>query len=241
MLNWFGLFLIFSGLAGAAVLGLELKRNKLSGFSAPFEWLFPIVLTAFLGAKVGGILDDLPEFRADPWGYLKSSTGHSFYGGLAVGILALVVLTRIKRLPLKRFLDCLAPALMLGYAIGRIGCHVDGDGCYGVASSLPWAMSYPNGSVPTLEHVHPAPLYESVAALMIFIFIWKIRKRNLAQGFLFVTAILLYGIERFLVEFVRRNPLYGPFSQAQWISIGIISIGIAFICLARRKAPFNKD
>lgn len=231
MTHEFGIFNVIAGIVGAWVVGVELKRKKIGELHAPFGWLFPVMVFAFMGGKLAGIFDQLPEFRADPWGYLFNLGGHAFYGTLSFGLIALAVVARINRIPFRPFLDCLSPAIMLGYGIGKIGCQVSGDGCYGKASSLPWAMSYPNGLVPTLEKVHPAPLYESLAALVIFWIVWRLRKRGLKDGVVFGIILVLYGIERFLVEFVRRNPCFWLFSQAQWISIGVVLFGGVLIWL----------
>ena len=94
--------------------------------------------------------------------------------------------------------------LALGYAIGRIGCQLSGDGDYGRASDLPWAMSYPDGTVPTTEEVHPTPVYETLAMGLVAWLLWQWRDR-FRPGVLFAFYLVLSGLERFLVEFVRRN------------------------------------
>ena len=94
--------------------------------------------------------------------------------------------------------------LAAGYAIGRIGCQLAGDGDYGIPWDGPWAMAYPDGTVPTTEEVHPTPVYETIAMGIVALLLWRWRHRWRA-GTLFGLWLVLAGAERFLVEFVRRN------------------------------------
>ena len=94
--------------------------------------------------------------------------------------------------------------LAIGYAIGRVGCQLSGDGDYGMHSDLPWAMAYPDGTVPTTDEVHPTPVYETLAMGIVALVLWRLRDR-FAPGVLFGLYLMIAGIERFLVEFIRRN------------------------------------
>ena len=116
----------------------------------------------------------------------------------------MLITARRLRIPIDVLLGSTAPALAIGYGIGRIGCQLAGDGTYGVASSLPWAMSYPHGLVPTTVAVHPTPVYETLASLLIFALLWRLRRR-IAPLNLFGLYLVLAGAERFLVELIRRN------------------------------------
>jgi phosphatidylglycerol:prolipoprotein diacylglycerol transferase len=114
------------------------------------------------------------------------------------------------KLPLWEFLDACSPAASFGYAIGRIGCFLSGDGDYGKPTSLPWGMSFPNGVVPTTERVHPAPLYELLIWSMIGWVLWRLGawllKRPGRAGEIFCYYLILTGVARFLVEIIRINP-----------------------------------
>jgi phosphatidylglycerol:prolipoprotein diacylglycerol transferase len=126
--------------------------------------------------------------------------------------------------------------LAVGYAIGRVGCQLSGDGDYGIASDLPWAMAYPDGTVPTTESVHPTPVYETLAMGLAGLFLWRLRDR-VAPGVLFGLYLVIAGIERFLVEFVRRNEeVVAGLTQAQLIALAMLALG-AGILTARRAAP----
>ena len=119
-------------------------------------------------------------------------------------------------------LDVAAVPLAAGYAIGRIGCQLAGDGDYGIPWDGPWAMAYPNGTVPTTEEVHPTPVYETITMLLVAALLWRWRHRW-RPGTLFALYLILAGAERFLVEFVRRNDdvLLG-LTQPQLFSIVMI-------------------
>ncbi|MGD0903819.1 MAG: prolipoprotein diacylglyceryl transferase family protein, partial [Terracidiphilus sp.] len=129
-----------------------------------------------------------------------------------------------------RTLDLAAPAAAIGYGIGRIGCFLSGDGCYGVPTSLPWGMSFPHGIEPTLVRVHPTPLYELAAALLIGCWLWWRGGKPHRTGAILGQYLVLTGIARFLVEFIRRNPkvLWG-LSNAQLASAGSVIAGVALL------------
>jgi phosphatidylglycerol:prolipoprotein diacylglycerol transferase len=128
-----------------------------------------------------------------------------------------------------------APGLAIGYAIGRIGCQLSGDGDYGRATSLPWGMSYPDGEVPTTEIVHPTPVYETAAMLVVFFVLWRLRDRLNRPWQLFGLWAILAGAERFLVEFVRRNADVAlGLTPAQLWSVGMMVVG-AVLMVARTE------
>jgi len=122
-----------------------------------------------------------------------------------------------------------APALALGYAVGRIACQFAGDGTYGQPSDLPWAMAYPNGEVPTTVRVHPTPVYETLAGLVFFAVLWRFRDR-LSPPRLFGLYLLLAGSGRFLVEFIRRNDeVVLGLTQPQLFAAAFLAAGVALL------------
>ncbi len=116
----------------------------------------------FVGARIYYMFQHLSDVRHDVWGSIFTGSGFTWYGGLIGGILAVVVLCLVRRAPLGLMSNIVAPAVALGYAIGRVGCQLAGDGDYGKPSHLPWAMGYPHGTVPTPPgvRVQPTPIYE---------------------------------------------------------------------------------
>ena len=129
--------------------------------------------------------------------------------------------------------DMCATVLALGYGIGRIGCQLSGDGDYGIRSKLPWAMGYPHGTVPTPPgvRVHPTPIYETVAMCLVAYVLWQLRDR-VRPGVVFALYLVLSGLERFLVEFIRRNrEVFAGLTAPQLESLGLVLVGCGWLAL----------
>src|SRR5580704_3339522 len=187
-----------------------------------------------VGARLYHVLESPSEFFADPWPLLFSRFGFAWFGGFLGGLIALILLARYLKIPLLEFLDICSPAAAVGYAIGRIGCLLSGDGDYGRPTSLPWGMSFPNGVVPTTQRVHPTPLYEFFIWLAIAAILWRMGAKYLrepvAKGEIFSMYLVLTGIARFLIEFIRINPRsFFGMSNAQTASLVSIALGVALL------------
>jgi len=198
-------------------------------------------LSGLVGARLYHVLESPREFFADPWPQLLSRYGFAWFGGFLGGFVALIFLAKHFRIPVLEFMDVCSPAAAVGYAIGRIGCLLSGDGDYGVPTSLPWGMSFPNGVVPTTERVHPTPIYEFLIWMLIAVMLWQIGKKTLsrggAPGRVFCGYLILTGIARFLIEFIRINPKsFFGMSNAQTASLVSIILGIALL-LRIKSAP----
>jgi len=146
------------------------------------------------------------------------------------------------RLPVLEFLDACSPAASFGYAIGRIGCFLSGDGDYGQPTSLPWGMSFPNGVVPTTERVHPTPLYEFIVWCAIGALLWYLGGKNFrahkTSGRVFCAYLILTGLARFLVEIIRINsPWILGMSNAQVVSLVSVLAGVLLLWHLRFRAP----
>jgi phosphatidylglycerol:prolipoprotein diacylglycerol transferase len=168
---------------------------------------------------------------------LFDRAGFAWFGGLIAGILALLWQSRGAGLSKLGMLDLASPAAAVGYGVGRLGCLVSGDGDYGIPTSLPWGMSFPNGLVPTMQRVHPTPIYELIAALIIAWILWRRGRPEIlrAAGEITGEYLVLSGLARFLVEFIRINPkLYLGMSNAQVASLGSILAGILLVLWSRR-------
>jgi len=154
------------------VMRADLKRR---GIEVEAETLVAIPsLAGMIGAKLYHVFESPRELFADPLGQLFTSYGFAWFGGLIAGIAALIYLGYRFCIPLLTLFDAASPAAALGYGIGRIGCLLSGDGDYGIPSSLPWAMSFPNGVLPTTQRVHPTPIYEFLAAALIAWLLWRL-------------------------------------------------------------------
>src|SRR6266852_6961328 len=228
----FGLMVALALITAAYVLQADFDRRGMNADA--FTMITVAGLLGILGAKLYHLLETPAEFFANPIPLLLSRYGFAWFGGFLGGFGALLVMRWRAKLPLWEFLDACSPAASFGYAIGRIGCFLSGDGDYGKPTSLPWGMSFPNGVVPTTDRVHPAPLYEFFIWLAIAAFLWRLGTKSLrgpkARGEIFCNYLILTGIARFLIEFIRINPRsFFGLSNAQAASLACILLGAALL------------
>lgn len=238
-------------------LGLLPKTNVTPKGLIPTHQIIPnlvmiSVLFGMLGARLFHILEYPAEFFDSPMSMIFSRSGFSIYGGLIFGFVAGVVYLKKRSIPIIPVLDALAPSMILGYGIGRIGCQVSGDGDWGVLANMAlkpnwipdwlWAQTYENnfiGVVIQSPGVYPTPLYETLTAFCIFSFLWTIRKRKYLKGYTFSLYLLLSGFGRLLIEKIRINSEYhflgGSFTQAEFISTVIILFGFLGILITTRS------
>ncbi len=201
-------------------------------------WVF---LAGLAGARVLSLLNDPAAFIADP-AQVFASAGFVWYGGLIGGAAAAVILTRRRKLPLLDVVESTSLGLALGQALGRIGCHVSGDGDWGRVTDLPWGVAYTNGVVawphPPGIFVHPTPLYEFICYFAIFMFLWKYRHRNPPVGTLFSIYAIGNGTARFFIEFLRIEPRVAlGLTQAQWVAMGLVAFGVWWLARIRSQRP----
>ena len=227
-LQTFGLCFGVAFLAAGALVARRLQE-----LDKPVDWAYELIFAALAGGLVGSRLDYLiqnwDEVSDDLLGNIFSGSGLVWFGGLVGGALAVVLWARWRGFLGLRLLDLTAPGLALGYAIGRVGCQLSGDGDYGVSSDLPWAMAYPEGTVATSEEVHPTPIYETLASGLIALVLWQLRDR-FRPGILFALYLVLAGAERLLVELIRRNDsVVAGLTLPQLVSIAMIAAGAAWL------------
>jgi phosphatidylglycerol---prolipoprotein diacylglyceryl transferase len=217
---------------GLTILRPLIKRRGLEGeFS--YELIIAAGVGGFVGARIYWLVENWSEVHTHFVRSLFGGIGFVWYGGLMGGFLGVVAWTLIRRRPLDIVANAMAPAVALGYAIGRIGCQLAGDGDYGKVSTLPWAMGYPHGTVPTPPgvRVQPTPIYEIVVMGFVTWILWRLATRYDKSGWwTFGWFLVLSAIERFLVEFVRRDPVwFWRLTQPQWFSIASLAVGIVLI------------
>ncbi|MDR3723693.1 MAG: prolipoprotein diacylglyceryl transferase [Terracidiphilus sp.] len=232
----FGLMLWLAAVAAAFLMDRAFRRARVDADAVGMVAI--TVVMGIIGAKLWHVIDTPIEFREQGWRVLWDSAGFAWFGGLALGIAALVFQGWWAKVGAVRILDLAAPSAAVGYGIGRIGCFLSGDGCYGLPTSLPWGIAFPNGIEPSFVPVHPTPLYELGAGLLIGAWLWWRGGKPHGTGAIVGQYLVLSGIARFLVEFIRRNPkvLYG-LSNAQLASLGSVVAGVVLIAwAARRKA-----
>jgi phosphatidylglycerol---prolipoprotein diacylglyceryl transferase len=226
----FGVMFALGFLACGAVVARRLRE-----LGRPVDWAYEIVFAALLGGVVGArayyVIENYHEVEHDLLGSVFSGSGLVWYGGAIGGAIAVVAWMRWRGVLELRMLDMCATALALGYAIGRIGCQVSGDGDYGIRSSLPWAMGYPHGTVPTPPgvRVQPTPIYETVSMCLLAYLLWSLRDR-VRPGVVFALYLVGSGFERFLVEFIRRNKEVALGLTAPQIeSLVVLVIGLVWL------------
>jgi prolipoprotein diacylglyceryltransferase len=222
----------------------------------------------FTGAKLFHNLENINDLMADPIGALLSFSGLTFYGGLICAGLAIYWYCKRNNMKPIHVADAVAPAMMLAYGIGRIGCQVAGDGDWGIVNNSPkpfswmpdwaWAYTYPNNvlgegvaikgctgpycaALP--QAVYPTPFYEVIAALLLFAFLWSIRKRITTPGIMSAIYLIVNGIERFLIEKIRVNTEYNFMgitpTQAELISSTMILVGVGMLVYLKAKKPLQ--
>src|SRR5580698_7827203 len=229
----FGIMLWLAAVCACWVLHRNFRRWKIDADAIGIVAISTVI--GVIGAKLWHVLETPQLLMQDPAGLLFDRAGFAWFGGLVAGIIALLWQGRSTGLSKLGMLDLAAPAAAVGYGVGRIGCLTSGDGDYGIPTSLPWGVSFPQGLVPTVQRVHPTPIYELIAALLIAWYLWQRGKVDRPVGMITGEYLVWSGLARFLVEFVRINPrIYFGMSNAQVASIGSMVAGVVLILWARR-------
>lgn len=187
-----------------------------------------------IGARLGYLVSFPSELLSHPITTLFGSAGFVYHWGFVGGVLSTYLLLAREKEDFMSYADLAGPALAIGYGVGRIGCQLSGDGDYGMPSTLPWAMAYSTGVVPTPPGmlVHPTPIYETIGAFFVAAILLSPRVKSLfhKKGQMFGLYLLMSAVLRFLVEMVRIEPVvFPPFTQAQVMSIGLSAF--AFLLL----------
>jgi phosphatidylglycerol:prolipoprotein diacylglycerol transferase len=227
----FALGFVAAGLVGA---------RRLRELDLPVDWAYEIIFAGlaggFVGARVDYVIQNWDTASEDLLGAALSGSGLVWLGGVVGGAIAVLAWAWWRGFLGLALLDLCAPLIALGYAIGRVGCQLSGDGDYGEESDLPWAMAYPDGTEPIETEVHPTPIYESLAMGLIALVLWRLRDR-LRPGLVFALWLVLTGLERLLVEFVRRNDTAAlGLTLAQLVSVAMIAAGAAWLVRVRQPA-----
>lgn len=233
-LQTFGLMFGLGFVAAGAVIA-----RRLGELARPPDWAYEMAFVALVGGMIGARIDYLIQnwdsVSDDLLGNLFSGSGLVWLGGAIGGAIAVLLWARWRGMLGLGLTDLAAVPLALGYAVGRVGCQLSGDGDYGKDWDGPWAMAYPDGTVPTDEPVHPTPIYETLAMGLLALVLWRLRDR-FRPGVLFAIYLVAAGLERFLVEFVRRNDALAlGLTQAQLLSLVMMLGGLAWIVTLRGR------
>lgn len=217
--------------AAALLAGFLLVREfRRLGWDEDHVWTLVLSTTflGFVGAKVYYLAEHGGSLNLHHFG----SSGFTWYGGFIAGVLTVLVLARRWRLPLGELTGVLVAPLAAAYGVGRLGCFLAGDGTYGRPSDLPWAMSFPNGTMPTTVPVHPTALYEAIVAFVLAAVLWRLRTVVQPMTLVAVYAIAS-GLSRLLIEELRINPeAWLGLTQPQLWSLALITIGLVLLALS---------
>src|SRR5208283_5059573 len=251
----YGLMVALGMICAAYIFQADLDRRGIKADG--FTMITIAGLAGIFGSKVYSALESPTEFLAHPLASIFNRYGFTWFGGFLGGFFAMLILGRRAKIPLREFLDACSPTASFGYALGRMGCLLAGDGDYGIPTTLPWGMSFPNGVMPTTItcveqgwpancRVHPTPIYEFLAWCAIGAFLWylggKLLRRPQDRGLVFCGYLVLTGIARYLVEIIRINPrVFLGFTNAQIVSILCVLGGIAlFLWIKNHDAAAQK-
>jgi phosphatidylglycerol---prolipoprotein diacylglyceryl transferase len=245
----YGLMMMVAFLMAGWAIQLDLRARALDE-----EFAADIVMGAVIGGLVGAKIWYV--LLTGDWDVLLRRGGFVWYGGFLGGVAGVLIAGWLKKVPVRRTMEICAAPLALGYALGRVGCFLVNDD-YGIPSTLPWAMKFPQGLPPTtveelqrmhvsfpagtdphlLVAVHPTEIYETVLMLLAFAWLWRLRSHTHGLGWRFGVYLVLAGVERFLIETVRAKDdrLLGPFTLAQATSALLVAAGV--YVMLRLKDP----
>lgn len=255
----FGVMMVLSFLSGAWLLSIQLDRRGIDSEIA-WEVLAWLAVGGIVGAKLYYLGLQWRAVLADPVGMLTSRAGLVWYGGLIGGVLAYYWQIRRLKLPMGTMFDAAAPALAFSYAVGRVGCFLVGDD-YGLPTDSSVGIAFPNGAPPSTAGyfrsigveippevsdaavlaVHPTQLYEVAAGLVMFAILWKMSAKRLIPGQLFGLFLILYGIERFMIEFVRAKTDHVFFGLTTSQFASFIALGVGIYLWTRGRQPEHRD
>ena len=248
VINSYGFMLMMAFYSCYYFLNKDLNRL---GYDAKLasDIVFAAAVGGILGSKIYYLIENFERVKADPTVMIFSGAVLVFLGGLMGGTLGVTYVIKKNKLSWIKFADIVAPLLILGYAVGRVGCLLVGDD-YGLPTNVPWGIAFPNGLPPStysvfqsyypwvnLEgfspgvlKVHPTQIYESVIGFGIFYYLYQKRSKVVIVGSLFFTYLIFAGVERFFIEFLRVNSKYlFGLSGSQLISLIMILIGAWFL------------
>jgi phosphatidylglycerol:prolipoprotein diacylglycerol transferase len=241
VIRWYGAMIILACFVGLWLAKKEAEKNDIDPKKIDDFFLYAII-GAIIGARLYYILfSDPAQLWKDPFFVIAVwKGGLAIHGAILGGLSIAVLYARKQKISFLKFADTLTPSLILGQAIGRIGCFFNGD-AHGYPTSLPWGIVYAPESLAGQmfpgQALHPTQLYEMFLNLIIFGALWKIRKKINTSGLLFVLYIILYSTARIFVEQFRADKLtyFGNISAAQSIGILGILLGIILMWLLKKK------
>lgn len=164
-----------------------------------------LFVMSFIGSKLYYYFEYPEDFSGKFFEVFFSFGGFGWYGGFLAVLVSTLLYTYYHKLDFVNILNIIAPSIPLGIIFGRFACFMAGDACYGTPTDLPWGMSFPDGAIPTVLHVHPTPLYEMLGNGIILPVLLASEKQFKVN--IFFLYLILASILRFSVEFIRLNQI----------------------------------
>jgi len=243
----YGVLVALGFLAG---LGITLRLARRAGLPPDKITNLAVycAMAGIVGAKLFMFLFDLGDYIRDPGQIFTLETLQAagvFHGGFIAAFLVAVLYMRRQHLPAFPTMDAFAPGVVLGQAIGRLGCFAAGC-CWGTECDLPWGVRFRSDAaapVPLDKTLHPVQLYESAADLIIFGILYREFNRGHRPGAIIGLYLVLYSTARFIIEFFRvhEQSLVGPFSITQWIALGLLVLGAGILLRGRRTVVMQPE
>ncbi|MFO8101761.1 MAG: prolipoprotein diacylglyceryl transferase [Dehalococcoidia bacterium] len=247
--RWYGVMVALAVLTGVGVPVLLARKEGIGNITqnnilSVAIWAVP---GGIIGARLIHVFDRWSYFMDNP-GEIVGGEGMGIFGAILGGTIVGVLYARIRGIPIGRLCDVAAFGLILAQAVGRIGCTLNGC-CYGTPTDLPWGTMWThpdsygfNGTFAKGVSVHPTQIYELLFDLLIFAFLWSIRKRIRPPGALYLIYISTYSLGRFLISFLRTNEeAFLGLQQAQVVSLIVLVVAVGLIGYLYRKPPSEPD
>ena len=199
-----------------------------------YEGIIISIVLSMLGSRLAFVLLHLELFRGEPWWrvFAFQDGGLVFYGGLFASLLGVFAYCRYRHISFLKLLDHASPFIILGYAITRVGCFLNGC-CYGEVAQVPWAVVYPTADGASR---HPTQLYAVITGLIIFVLLRRLKRFKTFEGYTFLLFLLFYGVYRFFIEFVRVHEAVLWFMSPYQLASLILIVVSACVFFGKRRA-----
>lgn len=238
-INSFGLMVALSLIVGSYRLHLSFKNIGLDPEKSE-SYIFWGGISGLVGARIWYLIFSFKYVLIDPIHTIFATAGFTFLGGFIFATGVLYLKCKKDKIPFVTFLDAACSTMLIGYAVGRLGCQLSGDGDYGILTRSVFGMSYLTGVIPTAPGLYalPTPLYESTICILFLLIIIPLEKKLSinSNGYILGVYLLLTSIERFVIEYIRIEPkIFYGLSQAQLLSIFLMIIGASLVYRNEQK------
>lgn len=226
----YGFFIALAFICGI-LLSIYYSRKEGIDIQVVFDLAFYILIAAIVGSRLFYVIGTWDQFRDNPLDiFMVQRGGLVFLGGFLLAFIVVIIYARIKKMPLFKLFDAIAPSAALGYSMTRIGCFLNGC-CFGLPASFPWALKFPPRSLADSyfpgEALHPTQIYSMLLMFIVFVVLVLMYRNKKFDGQIFLWFFVLYSIYRFAVEALRYCPIFWlGLTPAQWMVIPMFIYGV---------------